>query len=114
LSWAGAWLVALAVCPIACAESNHASSAAPAARPAFHAVDPPTAAAPAQPDAGVAADLGGAIFTPFAQASRPVDQAPVAKVRSTHADDASPVAAILTALGCLAAFGLLLRRLLNG
>ncbi|VTU46337.1 hypothetical protein SRS16P3_00049 (plasmid) [Variovorax sp. SRS16] len=112
--WIGTLLVALAVCPIACAESNHASNVRPLARPAIHAVEPSAAAASPQPEVGVAADLGGAIYNPFAQTSRSDDQVPAANVRSTHTDDPSPIAAILTALGCLAAFGYLLRRMLNG
>lgn len=109
-----AWLVALAACPLACAESNHATSAPPAARPAVRADEPQAAAASPRPDAVIAADPGGALYNPFARTARADEQAHVASAVAPQADDASPIAAILTAIGCLAALAYLLRRVVIG
>jgi hypothetical protein len=117
-SWIGIFLLALAVCPIASAEGERASRPALVARPIINrGVESQTAGTtpPTPPSVAVAPDPGGAVYLPFSQAPQPegrVTAAPI--VRPTRTDDASPTAAILAALGGLAAFGYLLRRLLNG
>jgi hypothetical protein len=108
----GVLLVALAVCPIACAETDTPSGAPSDATARTHAVEPQAAS----PGSGIdlVAGPGGAVYTPFVGLHESEARARVAAARSAGADEADLTATVLAVLGSVAAVAVLLRRALNG
>jgi hypothetical protein len=105
-------LVALAVCPSACAGTDGASSAPNDVTSRTHAADPQAMSPGSNID--LVAGPGGAVYTPFAGLHESEAQVRVADARSAGADEADLTATVLAVLGSVAAVAILLRRALGG